>query len=544
MAKVLLINGPNLNMLGVRDPAIYGTDTLATIEREVQALGAQRGIEVDCFQSNHEGALIDCLHNAHGVYDGIIYNPGAHTHYSYALHDAVETIDVPVVEVHLSDIAAREEFRRHSVIAPACIGQIKGMGKAGYALALDQLQDYWQEQGWEPRKVDAGESLTQATAEELGLTVAQAQEASVRRLDKLREVLASQEAEGCFLRHTTDIQWLTAFDDVFDDEEAHGLLVTPTEALLHTDSRYSEACQKAATGGPVTVDVTPQAHSTWVATCWADQKLPAQATLTIEDTLSLKEYHPLEAARRDGIFGSLQETDGLVLKLRAVKDATEIARLKAAQALTDAAFAHICIFIKPGMTEREVALELESFMLAQGASGLAFPSIVAAGAHGSSPHAIPGDQRLEAGQCVVLDFGARLAGYDSDMTRTVFLGTPSAAMVKAYEAIRAANEEVEALLRPGVTGAEAHARAEEILSAHGFAGKMGHGLGHGVGIDIHELPTLSPRNPLPLEVGNVVTVEPGVYLPGEFGMRLEDFGVITPDGFEVFTQSSHELVVL
>ena len=139
MKNGLLMNGPNLNMLGVRDPAIYGTDTLASIEAEVVAYGAQHGVQIDCFQSNHEGALIDKLHEAHGVYDGIVYNPGAHTHYSYALHDAVECIDVPVVEIHISDISKREEFRRTSVIAPACVAQIKGKGKAGYLEAVDVL---------------------------------------------------------------------------------------------------------------------------------------------------------------------------------------------------------------------------------------------------------------------------------------------------------------------------------------------------------------------------------------------------------------------
>ena len=139
MKKILLVNGPNLNMLGVRDPAIYGSDTLAAIEAMVVAYGAEHGAQVDCFQSNHEGALVDKLHEAHGRYDGIVYNPGAHTHYSYALHDAVECIDVPVVEIHLSDISQREEFRRISVIAPACVGQVKGLGKEGYLRALDML---------------------------------------------------------------------------------------------------------------------------------------------------------------------------------------------------------------------------------------------------------------------------------------------------------------------------------------------------------------------------------------------------------------------
>lgn len=145
MKKVLLMNGPNLNMLGVRDPAIYGSDTLASIEQMVVDYGRQHGVEVECFQSNHEGALIDKLHEAHGVMDGIVYNPGAHTHYSYALHDAVECINVPVVEIHISDISQREEFRRTSVIAPACIAQVKGLGKDGYLRALDILIKHWEE---------------------------------------------------------------------------------------------------------------------------------------------------------------------------------------------------------------------------------------------------------------------------------------------------------------------------------------------------------------------------------------------------------------
>lgn len=139
MRKYLLLNGPNLNMLGVREPEIYGRDTLDSIEAEVVAYGAERGVQVDCFQSNHEGVLIDKIHEAHWRYDGIVYNPGAHTHYSYALRDAIGSVNTPVVEVHLSDINAREPFRAISVIEPVCIAQIKGKGKEGYKEALDVL---------------------------------------------------------------------------------------------------------------------------------------------------------------------------------------------------------------------------------------------------------------------------------------------------------------------------------------------------------------------------------------------------------------------
>ena len=143
-----------------------------------------------------------------------------------------------------------------------------------------------------------------------------------------------------------------------------------------------------------------------------------------------------------------------------------------------------------------------------------------------------------------MDFGAKRAGYCSDMTRTVFLGEPEGDMRVAWETLRRANEEVEAALRPGMTGREAHELAERALAAGGFEGRMGHGLGHGVGLEVHELPVLSTRNEAPLAPGNVVTVEPGIYIPGRFGMRLEDCGVVTERGFEPFTRSTHDLVVL
>ena len=379
--------------------------------------------------------------------------------------------------------------------------------------------------------------------------------ASACRLDRLRAACADAGIDAFLVRDTSNIAWLTAFDGVFDDEGAHALLVTPCAAVLHIDSRYADAARAAAADGPVAVDDARKTHAKFVADALgnrcdaanAEGDAPAASlVLGIEDSLALGEFRALEAALAEAPaeVPSLQETSRFVLDLRAVKEPSEVARLRAAQAVTDAAFAHIVAFMRPGMTEREVQIELEDFMRRHGAEGLAFPSIVATGPNGASPHAIPGATRLEAGQCVVLDFGARACGYCSDMTRTVFLGEPDERLRAAYEAIRQANEQVEAALRPGVTGKDMHELAERVLADHGFAGKMGHSLGHGVGIDIHEEPNLSPRNPHPLVPGNVVTVEPGVYLRGEFGMRLEDFGVITHDGFAVFTQSTHDMVII
>lgn len=369
---------------------------------------------------------------------------------------------------------------------------------------------------------------------------------SASRVARLRELCSREGLDAFLVRDTSNIRWLTAFDDVFDSESAHALYLDGCRAVLHTDSRYAAACERAASGGELVVDASRVSHACFASALWTE------GALGIEDSVSIAEYRALQAAFdelgegcSDGIGSCcLCETSGVVVGLRAVKDADELRRLRAAQAITDAAFAHITEFMRPGMTEREVQLELEGFMLRAGASDLAFSSIVATGANGANPHAVAGGARLEAGQCVVMDFGARAAGYCSDMTRTVFLGEPDGRLLSAYETLRRANEEVEALLRPGVTGAEAHELAERVLAEGGFGGKMGHGLGHGVGIDIHEEPVLAPRNKEPLVAGNVVTVEPGIYLPGEFGMRLEDFGVVTEDGFEVFTRSTHDLVVI
>ena len=402
---------------------------------------------------------------------------------------------------------------------------------------------------------------------------------SENRIARLREVMAAQGMAAFYVRDVANIQWLTGFDGVFDGEAAHALYVDATRVVLHTDSRYSAACEAAAAagGGFVTVDVRRLTHADFASELWyeggidaafAEDGANAPARFGLEDGISLAEYRKLTSAfekKAQDLAGDcadalsagasdvpdgailplrLRETAGLVLGLRAVKDADEVRRMKVAQAITDAAFNHITGFMRPGMTEREVQLELESFMLRNGAEGLAFSSIVATGANGANPHAIPGNTRLEAGQCVVMDFGARALGYCSDMTRMVFLGEPDARLREAYGVLRCANEEVQAFLRPGVTGKEAHELAERILTEGGYEGRMGHGLGHGVGMEVHEDPVLAPRNDEPLVAGNVVTVEPGIYLPGDFGMRLEDFGIVTESGFEAFTRSGHDMVVV
>ena len=638
---ILVINGPNLDMLGTREPDIYGRGTLRALEKAVRIYARQQGMDAVCFQSNSEGELIKRLHSVDGVFVGVVYNPGAHTHYSYALRDAIASVDTPVVEVHLSDVNEREAFRRVSVIAPACVAQVKGLGIDGYYRAIDILahneglerlgegyEDIYDTSAniivagqisgaaAEPAEApsdapsetlpgieeDAAPEATQTLfelepvaqgvkgilaketyqsrkeavsgsrhggvsavfGEEAAAHSAEASIAddlvtalinhtmhvnaadpgliSLTRQDQVRLYNQEHDLDAFIVRDTSSIRWLTAFENVFDDERAHALVVARDGAVLHTDSRYARAAQAAAqaTGGLVDVVDTRVSHAqfAYAALVHGDR---VDGSIGFEDNVTFAEYRQLEEK-----FGAeaLKPTHDAVLNLRACKDATEIERLRAAQAITDAAFAHIIKFMQPGLTEREVQVELEDYMMRHGAEGLAFRSIVACGANGADPHAQPGETRLEAGQCVVLDFGARALGYCSDMTRVVFLGKPSPELDGAYAVLREANERVEAMLRAGVTGKQAHDLAEQVLADGGYGGKMGHGLGHGVGIDIHEAPNLNTRNEKPLVAGNVVTVEPGIYIPGRFGMRLEDCGVITDNGFDVFTQSPHDMVVL
>ena len=372
------------------------------------------------------------------------------------------------------------------------------------------------------------------------------------RLERMRENMSACDIDDFYCRDISNVQWLTEFEGVFDDEPAHLAFVTPKKAFVHTDSRYADACDRASQHTPWIVDACGGAHASWVARQFAAFHAAAGTSegenvcaMGIEDAIELREFRELERAFSEAKWKPrFVETDGFVKKMRAVKDERELSAMRAAQAITDAAFEHIVEFMGEGMTELEVKSELEETMRRLGAEGLAFDSIVASGPNGAAPHSIAGERRLQAGDMVVMDFGARKGGYCSDMTRTVCIGEATPLAREVFAAVREANEAVEAMIRPGRTGAAMHHLAEDVLAHNGFAGKMGHSLGHGVGIDIHELPVLSPRNETPLEVGNVVTVEPGVYLPGEIGCRLEDFGVVTEDGFEVFTKSTHELVII
>ena len=271
--------------------------------------------------------------------------------------------------------------------------------------------------------------------------------------------------------------------------------------------------------------------------------LPAGALrLGFEDAhVSVREHARLRELLPERV--ELIGVEGLVEGLREVKDAEEVARIGAASELADAAFQALLGEGLIGRTERDLALALEWKMRERGAAGPSFEPIVAAGAHGALPHAQPRERPIAHGELVVIDWGARLDGYCSDCTRTVAAGEPQAQAHEVYDLVLRAQLAGLEAVRAGAGGREVDGAGRAVIEAGGHGEEFGHGLGHGVGLDIHESPRLSQRSDDVLRAGNVVTVEPGVYLPGRFGVRIEDLVVVGADGPEILTSVSKDLIV-
>ncbi len=237
-------------------------------------------------------------------------------------------------------------------------------------------------------------------------------------------------------------------------------------------------------------------------------------------------------------------TAGLVERLRQTKQAAEIAAIAAAAAVADRAFAQIVREIKPGMTERAIAARLDFLLKSLGADRPSFETIVGSGPNGALPHARPGSRRVRQGDLIVLDFGAQRRGYCSDMTRTVAVGRPTDRQRHIYGIVRDAQLAGLKAVRAGVSGKAADAAARGVIAAAGYGERYGHGLGHGVGLEVHELPRLGKLSDNVLAEGAVVTVEPGIYLPGWGGVRIEDLVAVTRSGNRVLSRSTKELIAI
>jgi Xaa-Pro aminopeptidase len=274
----------------------------------------------------------------------------------------------------------------------------------------------------------------------------------------------------------------------------------------------------------------------------ADDGLPERLGFE-DDHVSVKQHARLRELLGEDV--ELVACGGVVEELRLVKDADEVQLIRDAARVADEAFREVVLERGiVGRTERDVALDLEVAMRRRGADGVSFPPIVAAGEHGALPHAQPRDVAIPAGTLVVIDWGAQMAGYASDCTRTVATGSVDPRDREVYDLVLRAQLEALAAVRPGPLGREVDAVARDIIEAAGHAEHFGHGLGHGVGIDVHEEPRLSKQGDKQLAAGHVVTVEPGVYVPGHVGVRIEDLVAITSDGNEVLSSLPKELTVV
>lgn len=318
------------------------------------------------------------------------------------------------------------------------------------------------------------------------------------------------------------------------------VLVAREKAWLITDSRYIEAAELAAPDC-VTVQMYDREHSAISLIKAALSEAGVSKLGGEEGKLSHGDYISLEKELGMELIAAQE----LLSTLRAAKSAEEIESMKKAQAISEQALEEVLHIIRPGMSEREVAAELVYRMLRHGSEGNSFDPIVVTGAKTSMPHGVPGDEIIKAGDFVTMDFGCLKNGYCSDMTRTVAVGSASDEMRNVYSIVLEAQLAGIAAARSGIPGREIDGAARSVIENAGYGEYFGHGFGHSLGLDIHEAPSANPRGSTVMPDGAVVSAEPGIYLPGRFGVRIEDVMVLHPEGAEVITKAPKtELIVL
>ncbi|MDQ0213838.1 Xaa-Pro aminopeptidase [Oikeobacillus pervagus] len=352
------------------------------------------------------------------------------------------------------------------------------------------------------------------------------------KIDQLREQFQKNGIDGIFINSPYNRRYMSNFTG-----SSGVVLISFDKALFITDFRYTEQASKQAEGyeviqhsGPIIEEVVKQA-----------EKLGIKKLGFEQDYITFGVYQQYQ-----NIFkGELVPVQNLIENLRLIKSESEIKILKEAANIADAAFTHILDFIKPGISELDVSNELEFYMRKCGATSSSFDTIVASGYRSALPHGVASKKVIEAGDMVTLDYGAYYNGYVSDITRTIAVGEPSEQMKDVYNIVLEAQLRSVDQIKPGLTGKEADAIARDYISEKGYGEQFGHSLGHGIGLEVHEAPTLSLRSDkIMLQPGMAVTIEPGIYLPGTGGVRIEDDTIITESGNELLTHSTKELIIL
>ena len=355
----------------------------------------------------------------------------------------------------------------------------------------------------------------------------------MNRLERMFKAADLQANEGVLIHKPSNIFYLSGYTGEGLLAVGHGF-----QAII-TDFRYTEQAERQAPSFQVLMVEKGVSHAKLAAKVFAEHGV--KAVRYEDDQVTVRSF---ERIRQDIPGVEFSPLNGAPEKVRRIKDEGELKLIEEACDISCRALDVVLSKIQPGMTEKQVQLLLDYTMLELGGDGLAFNTIVASGVNGSLPHAIPSDKKLEKGEMITMDFGAKKGGYCADMTRTVALGQPSAEMKKIYDTVLLAQETCEAMLAPGKICVDIDTEARRIIDGAGYAGRFGHGLGHSVGLDIHEEPRLSQLCSDILEPGTTITVEPGIYVPGLGGVRIENTCVITENGGRTLVHAQKALLIL
>ena len=353
-----------------------------------------------------------------------------------------------------------------------------------------------------------------------------------KRINKLKEKLKEKNIEAFLVTKNENVRYLSRFTGT-----AGKLLITQNDSIFITDFRYLDQAEDQTDGC-----VIEEISSNFINGFSELLKRKNIKNLSFESQdLNFKTYQKLKDKLE---LDSLNPVESLVENLRMIKDQTEMQKIKKAVEIADQGFQFLLDFIEAGKTEREIALELEFFMKRNGGEANAFDFIVASGKRGAMPHGVASNKTINKGELVTIDFGTVYQGYHSDMTRTVAVGEVAPELKQIYELVLTAQKQVIADIKAGMGCIEADKIARDIIAEAGYKDNFGHGLGHGIGLEIHEAPRLSYTSEDTLEAGMVVTDEPGIYVSGLGGVRIEDDLLITEDGCEVLNSAPKELIHL
>jgi len=357
----------------------------------------------------------------------------------------------------------------------------------------------------------------------------------MNHFEKIAERLAEHELDAILLTGEANRLYGSGFHSSGTDGVA---LISRDKCWYYTDSRYTEAAERCITGAQLEEVGRGRGYTVLIEEAIKEKNL---RRIGFEDAyMTVREYE----AYRKALSCELVPATQLLWDLRMVKDPEELEAMEAAQRIAERALEEILNEIRPGVTEKELAARLQYLMLHYGASDMSFDPIVVSGPNGSLPHGVPSEKEVQAGEFVTMDFGCVYGGYCSDMTRTVAVGYVTEEMEQVYQTVLAAQLAGIGAAKAGITGKEVDGAARKIIEQAGYGPYFGHSFGHGVGVEIHETPNASPMNEKPLPAGAVISAEPGIYLPGKLGVRIEDVIYLTEDGCRNLTRAKKELLIL